>query len=86
MQKLMQLSKEYVALIEHLESNEKEWYKWYNSEKPEDDKIPGDFNLSLFQMLLILRVFRSDRVINGVKRFIVEYFNKSEHYIQAPTI
>ena len=37
-------------------------------------------------MLLILRVFRSDRVINGVKRFIIEYFNKNEHYVQAPTI
>lgn len=35
-------------------------------------------------MLLILRVLRPDRVINGVKNFIHTYHN-NPHYIQPPT-
>lgn len=34
-------------------------------------------------MLLILRVLRPDRVINGVKNFIFAYYN-NQHYIQPP--
>ena len=35
-------------------------------------------------MLLVLRIFRPDRVINGVKKFINEFYNNN-HYIQPPT-
>lgn len=36
-------------------------------------------------MLLVLRIFRPDRVINGVKKFINEFYNNNNHYIQPPT-
>lgn len=36
-------------------------------------------------MLLILRVLRPDRIINGIKKFIIEYYHNS-HYVQPPTL
>jgi len=87
MQALVDIGPEYQTLITHLEENEKEWKDWYELERPEDSPLPGDFkSLSKFQNLLILRVFRPDRVINGIKRFIIEHFNNNEHYVTPPTV
>lgn len=36
-------------------------------------------------MLLVLRIYRPDRVINGVKNFILDFYNNNNHYIQPPT-
>ena len=33
----------------------------------------------------MLRIFRADRIINGIKRFIIEYFS-NQHYVQPPTL
>lgn len=33
----------YKNLIKDLENNESEWKKWYDYEKPENEKPPGDF-------------------------------------------
>ena len=36
-------------------------------------------------MLLILRIYRPDRVINGIKRFITDA-QKSDKFVQPPTV
>jgi len=78
------LGDEYRNLINDLENNESTWKKWYDLEKPEAE-IPAAYSkLSAFQVLLVLRCFRPDRVINGVKKFIIEQYNNS-HYVQPPT-
>lgn len=38
-----------------------------------------------FQILLILRIFRPDRVVNGMKRFIIDA-HKNDKFVQPPTV
>jgi len=86
LQKLVEVGPEYKDLIEHIEEHGNEWKEWYDQEKPEDTKLPGEYSkLDRFQILLILRVFRPDRVVNGVKKFIIDFFNNNEHYVTPPT-
>lgn len=35
--------------------------------------------------MLVLRIFRPDRVVNGMKRFIIDS-HKSDKFVQPPTI
>jgi len=56
-------------------AHEDVWKKWYDEESPENTKeFPMGYVLSKFQLLLFLRIFRPDRVYNGMKNFIVEFF------------
>lgn len=69
-----------------LEDNEEAFKKWYDFEKPEQEEPPLQYNkLTPFQILLLLKVFRPDRVINGVKVFIMDHYG-NPHFVQAPTI
>jgi dynein heavy chain len=45
-----------------------------------------DMSLSKFQILLMLRIFRPDRVLNAMRHFIVDFFAQNTHYVQPPTI
>jgi dynein heavy chain len=73
-------------LISDIENKEKEWKGWYDKEKPESEELPSGYTkLSAFQILLLLRVFRPDRVINGIKRYIIETYG-NQNYVQPPTI
>lgn len=48
---------------------------------------PGSFGvMDAFQRLLLLRVFRPDRIINAMKIYIQKQFNDNEYYISSPTI
>lgn len=86
MQKLTAIGPEYKNLIDDLTRNEKEWKKWYDYEAPQKEDLPEGYGkLTPFQILLILRVFRSDRVVNGMKRFIIDA-HKSDKFVQPPTI
>ena len=86
MQRLIQIGDLFKGLINHIEAHEREWKKWYDYERPEQEELPeGYTKLSAFQVLLLLRVFRPDRVINGVKRYIIETYGNS-NYVQPPTI
>ena len=83
---LVEVGPEYKDIINHIRANGDEWKKWYDQERPEDHELPGDYkNLTKFQMLLVIRCLRPDRVYNGVKRFIIQHFN-NEHYVNPPTI
>lgn len=86
LQKLITIGDEYKNLIEDLKKNEKEWKKWYDYESPEKEDLPEGYGkLTTFQILLILRIFRPDRVVNGMKRFIID-FHKTDKFVQPPTI
>jgi len=83
-EKLTTLGDIYANFANDLENNGAEWKEWYDKETPENDPLPAPYNekiTSKFQLLLILRVLRPDRLINGIKKFIIEYFKGSEYYI-----
>lgn len=85
----MTIGDEFRGIVEDLYQNQKEWKTWYDSEKPEleEGNLPGKFSkLNSFEVLLLLRVFRPDRIINGIKRYIVEQHRNNQHYIKAPNI
>lgn len=49
--------------------------------------MPGKFSkLNSFEILIILRLFRPDRIINGVKKFIIEQNRNNSHFVKAPAI
>ena len=83
----MHVGEEFRTLIDDLENNGADFKKWYDQEKPETgEELPMKYQkLTSFQLLLILRIFRADRIINGIKRFIIEYFS-NQHYVQPPTL
>ena len=87
LQKLQTLSDKWHNIIDDVENNGKEWYSWYNNENPEDYEIPNGYSkdITKFQLLMVLRVFRTDRVYKVIKDFIIEYMG-SDHYVKPPTL
>lgn len=76
MQALPGIGKIYKEIINDLKVEEADWKKWYDLPDPENAKeLPGDLTLTKFQLLLLLRVFRPDRVLNGIRNFIVDFFD-----------
>lgn len=64
-----------------------EWRVWYDLEKPEDSHLPQDYDkkLTLMQKLLVIRVFRKDRIFNAIKNFI-RTTTGTDYFINAPAI
>ena len=59
------------GLYEDLESSAKRWGEWYNSERPEDEPLPGDWKrLTSLQKLLVIRAMRSDRLGPALSSFV----------------
>jgi dynein heavy chain len=56
------------------------WKSYY--ENPETVKIPYNKYLSKMQKLIILRIFRPDRILNAVKQFIIN--NLGSKYLELP--
>jgi len=82
LQKLVTLSDQYKEVINDLKADEPAWRKWYDEQEPEATKeMPMDLKLSKFQMLLFLRIFRSDRVLNAMRHFIVDFFDGNMSYV-----
>ena len=73
-------------LINDVIDNDTAWKKWYDNEKPEDASFPNGYSdwVTPFQQLMIMRVFRPDRVYNSIKKFIV-YKMQDEHYVSPLT-
>ena len=76
----------FADLVADVKSNGKAWLAWYDLEAPEEAPLPGGFSEKLqpMQLLLIYRVFRPDRVYNGVKRFVMGAMG--EQYVQPPVL
>jgi dynein heavy chain len=67
------------------QKNPDEWKKWYDLEKPEDTDLPNGFDMRLspLEKLVVIRVFRKDRVFNAIKNFI-KISTGTEIYITPP--
>ncbi|KAL8431246.1 hypothetical protein ACSSS7_005394 [Eimeria intestinalis] len=74
------------GLKDSILKNCKAWQQWANADAAEKADMPGQWSqvTSPFQELIIMRVFRVDRVHNAIKQFIQGRLN--EHYVQSPTL
>lgn len=85
-QKLEILGDSWTGFIDNLVKNKKAWKEWYDLEAPEQSEIPCGYTVSLskFQILLLMRVLRPDRVVNAIKNFIIDKMN--DYYVKSPPI
>ena len=84
LERLDALNNTFSGIRESIIQNEKAWRDWYELETPETSKVPcGYNNLTSLERLCLLRIFRVDRVYNGIKEFIKEK-HKNEHFIMPP--
>lgn len=63
-----------ISPTKQIESSEKEWKSWYESEKPEAEEIPCSYSTTLdsFRKLLLIRSWSPDRTISQAKKYIEE--------------
>jgi dynein heavy chain, axonemal len=68
-------------LKQSLEEKETEWKDWCDSPEPETTLMPAPYDEKLddFKSLLVLKIIRPDRVVNGIKRFIENNFKKKDY-------
>ncbi|CAG9821168.1 unnamed protein product [Phaedon cochleariae] len=69
-----------------IEHNIDIWKDWFDMDAPEDADIPCEYkkNCTPFQILMLLRCFRIDRVYRAVGNYITEIMG--EEYIMPPVI
>mmetsp|Transcript_39360 Transcript_39360/g.37803 ORF Transcript_39360/g.37803 Transcript_39360/m.37803 type:complete len:457 (+) Transcript_39360:6904-8274(+) len=88
LQKLITLGEIWKPLMDDIENNGKLWKDWFDLEDPEheDHPIPCDYTTKLnkFQQMLVIRIFRPDRVVNAIKNFIIEKMH--DQYVKSPPI
>ncbi|XP_066140827.1 dynein axonemal heavy chain 10 [Euwallacea fornicatus] len=74
------------TLPEQIEKNVDLWKKWYDLDAPEAGDIPFGCKqiLKPFQLLLLLRCFRVDRVFRAVEGYITETMGKE--FIMPPVL
>ena len=74
--KLIDLNSKFSKLRIDITKNEKVWKDWYDLEIPENVPVPmGYDSLNALERLCILKIFRIDRVYNGIKNFIMKNHN-----------
>ena len=73
------------GLGDNMQSDSDEWQSWFNSEMPENSKLPGEYQntLATFDRLILLRVMRPDRVTTALGSWIEEAMGK-EYVTQKP--
>ena len=61
-------------------------YQWFDSDTPESAEIPGGYRdkLEPFEMLMLLRCFRVDRIYRALTDYIT--VTMGEEYITPPVI
>jgi dynein heavy chain len=66
------------GLGDNMQSDSDDWSAWFDVEKAEQAKLPGEYEKSLdtFQKLTLLRAIRPDRVSNGLTNFIGQTMGK----------
>ncbi|KAH1015210.1 dynein axonemal heavy chain 10 [Dendroctonus ponderosae] len=87
---ILKLSTDFPLMFENLpnqiERNVELWQEWYDMDAPEAMDFPFGYKerLKPFQVLLLLRCFRVDRVYRAVGDYITEVMG--EEYIMPPVI
>ncbi|XP_039299154.1 dynein heavy chain 7, axonemal-like [Nilaparvata lugens] len=65
---------------EHFLENSTLWRQYYDDENPFEIKLPDPWEkLSHFQKLIILRIFRADKLVPAIKVFVETHLG--EHYV-----
>ncbi|PFH33986.1 dynein heavy chain family protein [Besnoitia besnoiti] len=77
------LNDAFKGIVESIKTEGEAWKEWYDVEALESVPLPGEMwrSLTPFQKLLVIRVFRVDRVPTAVKKFIAWRLN--DHYVQS---
>ncbi len=86
MERLITLNDVFRPFLSDVLKHQQEWKDWFDLEKPEDVPLPDEYDkkITLFQKLLIVRVFRQDRIYNAIKNFIKNTIG--EFFINPPTL
>lgn len=73
-----------LLLITDVRDNVNEWKKMYDSLTPQEHKLPSPYDVLVgLDKMVVLRVFRPDKVVPAVQDFIVD--NLGQSYIEPPT-
>lgn len=73
-----------LLLITDVRDNINEWKKMYDSLTPQEHKLPSPYDVLVgLDKMVVLRVFRPDKVVPAVQDFIVD--NLGQSYIEPPT-
>eukprot|EP00611_Tribonema_gayanum_P006577 TRINITY_DN1584_c0_g1_i3.p1 TRINITY_DN1584_c0_g1~~TRINITY_DN1584_c0_g1_i3.p1 ORF type:complete len:771 (+),score=253.87 TRINITY_DN1584_c0_g1_i3:390-2702(+) len=83
--KALESLKRFQNLGDGMQSDSDEWLAWFDNEKAERARLPGDFekNLSAFDRLILLRAMRPDRVSTALSDWIASVMGR-EYTMQAP--
>ncbi|XP_046382890.1 dynein axonemal heavy chain 10 [Ischnura elegans] len=86
---IVKLSSDYnnfSSLVEDIQDNVDVWKEWSNLDTPEIAELPLDYStrLSTFEILMLLRCFRIDRIIRSMTNYISDLMG--EKYITSPSI
>jgi len=73
------------GLGDNMQSDSEDWCAWFDIEKAETAKFPGDYEqvLTPFDKLILLRAMRPDRLMNSLGEFIGNTMGK-EYVVQKP--
>ena len=73
------------GLGDNMQSDSDEWSAWFDIEKAEKARLPGDYEQSLspFDKLVLLRAMRPDRLMNSLSEFIGNSMGK-DYVTQKP--
>lgn len=67
--------KPFADILKKIESNEREWRVWYETERPEKEEIPCGYNaLDVFRKLILIRSWSPDRTISQARKYIEGLF------------
>jgi dynein heavy chain len=77
--------KKFNNLGDNMQSESEDWQVWFDAEKPEIAKIPGDYQKQLndYDRLILLRALRPDRVTTALRKWIEEEMG-TEYVSQPP--
>lgn len=71
------------GFFEHVQENISKWKKLYDSGKPHKDSFPDQWSeLAGMDRMIIIRCFRSDKLVPAVQDFIVD--NMGQAYVEPP--
>lgn len=73
------------GLGDNMQSDSDDWCAWFDIEKAEAAKLPGEYEKQLtpFDRLILLRAMRPDRLMNSLSMFIGDTMGR-EYVIQKP--
>jgi hypothetical protein len=76
----------FATVADDIATNGASWKAYYELEAPESAPLPGDFSsrLSQFEVLLLLRCLRVDRVVVGITHFVIETLGSQ--YVTPPVL